>query len=160
MLSTPPAFVLSQNQTLKFNFLKPFAFTNNCSNVFLRLFADCFLGCILLYTQMLNWQKHFCLRLLVIFCFSFNSFSSIQFLICIGKRTVYQSAISSIARLLYHNEFCLSSVFSNFFKKNSEIFATRKNLSIQRGSPDECSLILSLSRNFVKRFSPIFSIIF
>ena len=54
VLSTPPAFVLSQNQTLKFNFLKPFAFTNNCSNVFLRLFADCFLGCILLYTQMLN----------------------------------------------------------------------------------------------------------
>ena len=70
----------------------------------------------------------FCLRLLVIFCFSFNSFSSIQFLICIGKRTVYQSAISSIARLLYHNEFCLSSVFSNFFKKKFGNFRDSKKL--------------------------------
>ena len=40
VLSTPPAFVLSQNQTLKFNILKLHHFRCNSSNVF----VDCFLG--------------------------------------------------------------------------------------------------------------------
>ena len=102
----------------------------------------------------------FCLRLLVIFCFSFNSFSSIQFLICIGKRTVYQSAISSIARLLYHNEFCLSSVFSNFFKKIRKFSRPEKTYRFNAVLPTNARLSYhyreTLSNDF-RRFFQLFS---
>ena len=142
VLSTPPAFILSQNQTLKFN----------CLKLLLRATALTLFCWLTLSTCVLkvNWQKllnNFQRKM-------FNSFPSIQFLICVLPKPVRRSLMKSsssishskpfvkrfsklfwktffirfcfvhirelthaTAYLSYHIRFDLSSEFQNFFEE-------------------------------------------
>ena len=113
VLSTPPAFVLSQNQTLKFNYLKP-SYKLNCSNDFRFLFCVClsFNDCLLKYILYFkdfdrNFQNNY----------YFVLFPSIQFLNNSRQHRLTFALAHATAYIYQHIYFFKSSIFSRFFKK-------------------------------------------
>ena len=115
VLSTPPAFILSQNQTLKFNLYKterpkPFVALS-------RLFSHLSLLTLLwVLISQKNWQKLF-------LCYkkSFLSYS------IFNLREPNNSPALTLSRgeLAYYNKSALplSSIFNNFFRFYSEVFS-------------------------------------
>ena len=120
MLGTPPAFILSQDQTLMFKFVRsksvwlilPFycCFRFLFSEISLRTFCSVwnFQGCITVYLSRCcsSYQEAFLLK---------N--------IC---------SVSQKAYLVYHKQFCLSRTFSFYFQVSFEtwLLITRSNSSL------------------------------
>ena len=119
MLGTPPAFILSQDQTLMFKFVRsksvwlilPFycCFRFLFSEISLRTFCSVwnFQGCITVYlSRCCSSQEAFLLK---------N--------IC---------SVSQKAYLFYHKQFCLSRTFSFYFRVSFEtwLLITRSNSSL------------------------------
>ena len=157
MLSTPPAFVLSQNQTLEFNCLKPSAPSDasDCSNVFFRLLLTVLLGyiCYYIFSQKINWQKHFLFMNTFVFVVCFNSFPSIRFLICVGKLPFARvPSCDSLPILPHRFPFCQAFLipFSKYF------FAFSSGFLALRPSRQPLAQFACLSYHFYSRLSTLF----
>ena len=161
MLSTPPAFVLSQNQTLEFNCLKPSApfDVSDCSNVFFRLLLTVLLGyiCYYIFSQKINWQKHFLFMNTFVFVVCFNSFPSIRFLICVGKLPFARvPSCDSLPILPHRFPFCQAFLipFSKYF------FAFSLEFLALRHSRQPLAQFACLSYHFYSRLSTLFRYFF
>ena len=159
MLSTPPAFVLSQNQTLKFNCLKPSVLSQVPSAAltfwFFCLLLTVLLGyiCYYIFSQKINWQKHFCSwTLSYSSLFQFIFFYSIFNL----RRQTFRlpECHLAIAYLSYHIRFPLSSVFYIFFKI---FFALHCSVTVFISPRSICLLILPLCASSCQLFFMLFS---
>ena len=122
VLSMPPAFILSQNQTLKFNCLKSLlSFKNNNDSIFFcYLLLTCFQGYFFKYLIKLTeitFHLHFVSNKI-----SFLSYSVFKLLL-----PCYSTALPTLPRrqLVYDttNLFPLSSIFSHFFQIYFFIFS-------------------------------------
>ena len=156
MLSTPPAFVLSQNQTLEFNCLKPSApfDASDCSNVF-SSFADCSFGIyMLLYILSKNkLTETFLFMNTFVFVVCFNSFPSIRFLICVGKLPFARvPSCDSLPILPHRFHFCQAFLipFSKYF------FAFSSGFLALRLSRQPLAQFACLSYHFYSRLSTLF----
>ncbi len=117
VLSTPPAFILSQNQTLEFNCLKPVpAKSTDGSN--LNKFS---LSLLTLYLSTICSKK----LTETAFCVTKNRFFLILFLICVNRTTVrhhsfHGNSLSIITQTSYPRQaifttfFAISQIFSRF----------------------------------------------
>ena len=118
VLSMPPAFILSQNQTLKFNCLKSLPFFSKVITAltkFLLSLADLLsrlLLFILQYFEKINGNY-----LLFALCQIKSHFFLIPFLIFFYRATAQAISLSR-RQLVYHttSPLALSSIFLNFFQ--------------------------------------------
>ncbi len=120
MLSTPPAFILSQDQTLMLKvlsrqFLSGFLFIQtNLNLLFLRFFeySKLFVSALKpTNNSHLNLSRFYSL-------FSYQG-SNISSLYLLGTAIV----VSATAHLLYHSRLCLSTTFFHFFLQKFLSFA-------------------------------------
>ena len=116
VLSMPPAFILSQNQTLKFNCLKSLSlFKIITALTLLSLCWLCFLGYYKFNFSTLKKLTEITFHLLV--CQIKSHFFLIPFLIFWNRTSVRAVALSRV-QLVYHttSHIILSSIFYNFLK--------------------------------------------
>ena len=113
VLSMPPAFILSQNQTLKFNCLKSLlAKSNNGSNFVISLLT-CFSRSPVFFDRLV-WNLT---EITLFACLSNNShFFLILFLICFCKaKASLACPLAATACISYHKPFTLVKHFFKLF---------------------------------------------
>ena len=158
MLSTPPAFVLSQNQTLKFNILKAVLIAkHNCSNDF----RYCWLFFwYIIYSKLIdrNISKHKCFVTISFYSIFKQHWAEHPFNV-LPQSTAYTS---------YHIENLMSTVFCNFFqifliffeKVFQRIFPARQPASVSTDCRSTlatwCAFIKLHFKKNVKRFFKLF----
>ena len=155
----PPAFILSQNQTLKFNCLKSLlAKSNNGSNYF--LLSLCWLAFKVLVVLTSYFEKLTEITFHLLVCQIKSHFFLIPFLICFFRTTVRSATSSATACISYHNPlafvkhfFELFLKFFNFFKV---FFLLRSFFRSVSCSLRDSLYILPLYFYIVKRFFTLF----
>ena len=135
----PPAFILSQNQTLKFNCLKSLrSFNRNNGSNFVISLLTCFQGCLL---SQISISHFFLILFLIYFTQAFQL-----------------GATPSRRQLVYHTTYllALSTVFLIFFKLFLKIFFQLQPYVLSILTLSTAPRTACLSYHFISPLSTLF----